>query len=321
MVGRNAGGPANDKEKEYKALTMHLLDMSQELEKMGGGDTRICPLKVVARVRPGQGGRRAVQVEGNEVRVVEAKGKEGDASSCRTYKMTAALPANSTQQECFHATALVALNSLWEGFNSSVVAMGQTGTGKTYSMYGGEDENLCLLTLKTLFGRIKQSHDPNDFMVMLSMWEIGVTDARDLLVPQKQQEGGGGEKSFTCVEVESLSDAMQVMEYSHSRSSNWIEDDEQTMFVPTANRCHSFLRITLYDKRKRRISSMHLIDLVGYVPLNGARTAGRVLLSVWTRRDVSCLPSPPVFDLPLPPRFLSPFLPLSLSPSLPKTVS
>ena len=42
----------------------------------------------------------------------------------------------STQEEVYKLTALPAVNSILEGYNSTILAYGQTGTGKTYTMEG-----------------------------------------------------------------------------------------------------------------------------------------------------------------------------------------
>lgn len=42
----------------------------------------------------------------------------------------------STQQEVFESTAQPIVNSVLEGYNGTIFAYGQTGTGKTFTMEG-----------------------------------------------------------------------------------------------------------------------------------------------------------------------------------------
>ena len=40
--------------------------------------------------------------------------------------------------------------------------------------------------------------------------------------------------------------------------------------MPLPNRAHAFVRLTLYDSRRRRVSALHLVDLVGNCAMSGA---------------------------------------------------
>ena len=46
----------------------------------------------------------------------------------------------ATQQLIFEQTALPILESIMEGYNGTIFAYGQTGTGKTYTMEGNDNE-------------------------------------------------------------------------------------------------------------------------------------------------------------------------------------
>jgi hypothetical protein len=107
---------------------------SQELEMMGGGDTRICKLNVVVRLRPprSHGGHGTVWVEGSSVHVADSKDrgflKDKERIGSRVYHVTAALPAFATQDSLYNAVGVGALDTLWDGFNSAIVSMGGFGS-------------------------------------------------------------------------------------------------------------------------------------------------------------------------------------------------
>ena len=163
--------------------------------------------------------------------------------------------------------------------------MGQVGTGKTYTLFGAEDaapssEGICVRLLAALFDRIHDSsrelgritRESKYYRVGLSTWEVGATEVTDLLTEKTQSTLSSSEyKSvgvFLNVAVEDLSEALQVIEISRSRSSNWRENNKSGIYTPQSNRRHSFLRISLHDVARQRASSLHLVDLVGNAPLS-----------------------------------------------------
>lgn len=224
---RRYTGKGDSSTDDYRALTMELLDMSQELEMMGGGDTRISKLNLVVRLRPPRsgGGHGTVWVEGNHVHVADSKDKGARVGS-RVYAVSAALPAYSTQLDLYNAVAIGALDTLWDGFNSSIIAMGQVGTGKTHCLFGStisHDEDLCSQTLSTLFSRIRQSQTPQDLSVLISMWDVvtdavsGVSDVVDLLRDPCDSVPPQSDKNLACVSIDSLGDGLQALEVGRSR--------------------------------------------------------------------------------------------------------
>jgi hypothetical protein len=91
---------------------------SQELEMMGGGDTRISKHKVVVRLRPPRAafGRGSVWVEGaNKVHVGQSKEKDGRGEASRVYTVTTALPAYASQLDLYNAVGVGAVDTLWDG--------------------------------------------------------------------------------------------------------------------------------------------------------------------------------------------------------------
>ena len=235
-------------------LTAALVSRSQELEMMGGGDTRIGKHNVVVRLRPPRqgSGHGAVWAEGSKIHVADSK-EMGARGGARVYSVSAALPAFATQRDLYNTVGVSALDTLWDGFNSSIIAMGQVGTGKTHCLFGSpqivDGEDLCTQLLSTLFSRIRQSQTPQDFNVLISMWDVvtdphsAATHVMDLLrdpsdsLPPHSGDRDWREKNLACVAIESLSDALQAMEVGRSRSDNWTQDPLKVRIINS--RLHS----------------------------------------------------------------------------------
>ncbi len=70
-----------------------------------------------------------------------------------------------------------------EGYNGTIFAYGQTGTGKTFTMEGAESEEMKGIiprTIDWIFNRIKNYSD-RQFLVRASFVEIYNEEVRDLL--------------------------------------------------------------------------------------------------------------------------------------------
>jgi hypothetical protein len=65
---------------------------------------------------------------------------------------------------------------------------------------------------------------------------------------------------------------MQALQVGRSRSENWVQDPARGVYTSLPGRAHALVRVTLYDARRRRVSAIHLVDLVGSCPLAGAKS-------------------------------------------------
>ena len=96
----------------------------------------------------------------------------------------------STQQEIYDKTAKPAIESLLEGYNSTIFAYGQTGTGKTFTMEGytknsfDDARGIIPRCVENIFGYIENltGDDINKkFMVRASYLQIYNETINDLL--------------------------------------------------------------------------------------------------------------------------------------------
>ena len=99
---------------------------------------------------------------------------------------------DSTQQEVYEITAKPAIISVLEGYNSTVFAYGQTGTGKTFTMegftYSSSDANRGIIqrSIEEIFKYIEQFSNSNTkFMVRAGYIQIYNEQISDLLKSEK----------------------------------------------------------------------------------------------------------------------------------------
>lgn len=99
---------------------------------------------------------------------------------------------NASQSEVYETTAKPAVMSILEGYNSTIFAYGQTGTGKTFTMEGFTYNSNDLLrgiiprSIEEIFNYIELfSSSDTKFMVRASYLQIYNEAISDLLKPEK----------------------------------------------------------------------------------------------------------------------------------------
>ncbi len=99
---------------------------------------------------------------------------------------------NSSQSEVYETTAKPAVMSILEGYNSTIFAYGQTGTGKTFTMEGFTYNSNDILrgiiprSIEEIFNYIELfSNSDTKFMVRASYLQIYNEAISDLLKPDK----------------------------------------------------------------------------------------------------------------------------------------
>ena len=98
-----------------------------------------CRFRPIINVSPDNHSCAIMEYLGAEVNESE-KQKDIDSNPhlCvwQTYSFDYVYDENSTQEFVYENTAKQAVQSVLEGYNATVLAYGQTGTGKTYTMEG-----------------------------------------------------------------------------------------------------------------------------------------------------------------------------------------
>lgn len=107
-----------------------------------------------------------------------------------TFTFDYGFPEDCTQEEVYEATAAPIVSGVLEGFNGTIFAYGQTGTGKTYSMDGkthGEHRGIMPRAFDHIFEYIQANQDSHEFLVTVTYVEIYNNELRDLLAENHEQ--------------------------------------------------------------------------------------------------------------------------------------
>ena len=103
----------------------------------------------------------------------------------KTFQFDYVYPMDSTQRQVYDEVAFPIVDSIFQGYNGTVFAYGQTGCGKTYTMMGvvsdPELRGVIPNAFAHIFGFIQSEGSQKRFLVRCSFVEIYNEEVRDLL--------------------------------------------------------------------------------------------------------------------------------------------
>ncbi|KAL8719974.1 MAG: hypothetical protein Q9225_003090 [Loekoesia sp. 1 TL-2023] len=246
-------------------------------------------IHVVVRCR----GRSEREVRENSGVVVSTDGVKGknvelsmgsSALSNKTYHFDKVFSPAADQAMIFEDVVTPLLDEMLQGYNCTIFAYGQTGTGKTYTMSGDMSETSGLLSdaagviprvLQSLFTRIEA--DEAETSVKCSFIELYNEELRDLVAVDdttKLKIYEDGQKKGNGATV------VQGMEESYIRSAGagikLLQDGSHKRQVAAtkcndlSSRSHTVFTITAYTKRTAEngedfvsAGKLNLVDLAG----------------------------------------------------------
>ncbi|NXT86362.1 KIF3C protein, partial [Anhinga rufa] len=239
-------------------------------------------LRVVARCRPMSRKEEAAGCE----RVLELDVKLGQVSIRnpraapgelpKTFTFDAVYDASSKQADLYDETVRPLIDSVLQGFNGTIFAYGQTGTGKTYTMQGAwaepEKRGIIPISFEHIFTHISRSQN-QQYLVRASYLEIYQEEIRDLLAKDQSKKLELKENPETGVYIKDLSSFVtkNVKEIEHVMNLG-----SQTRSVGSTNmnehssRSHAIFLITIEcsetgpdGEEHIRVGKLNLVDLAG----------------------------------------------------------
>lgn len=193
----------------------------------GPGKTKASEaLKVVARCRPSSRKEEAAgheQILTMDVKLgqVTLRNPRCPQRSCPRPSplMPCMIPARS-RADLYDETVRPLVDSVLQGFNSTVFAYGQTGTGKTYTMQGPgwspSSAGVIPNAFEHIFTHISRSQN-QQYLVRASCLEIYQGEIRDLLSETQQKAGAEGEPLRQSVYIETCPPSSQECQGDRAR--------------------------------------------------------------------------------------------------------
>jgi hypothetical protein len=204
---------------------------------------------------------------------------------------------DASQQEVYETTAKPAVISILQGYNSTIFAYGQTGTGKTFTMegftYNSSDIQRGIIprSIEEIFNYI-ESFSSNDtkFMVRASYLQIYNESISDLLKPEKtnlqireDKKRGVFVEGLSEWAVRSPSDIYTLLQRgatsraTASTKMNDVSSRSHAVFVVTVE------QMTIVDDQRGealtqiKVGKLNMVDLAGSERIRVTGATGKQL--------------------------------------------
>uniref|UniRef100_A0A672MXH1 Kinesin-like protein n=1 Tax=Sinocyclocheilus grahami TaxID=75366 RepID=A0A672MXH1_SINGR len=239
-------------------------------------------VKVVVRCRP-LNEKEKMMAHKQAVAVDEIRGTitvnklEMTSEPPKTFTFDTVFGPDSKQLDVYNLTARPIIDSVLEGYNGTIFAYGQTGTGKTFTMEGvravPELRGIIPNSFAHVFGHIAKAEGDTRFLVRVSYLEIYNEEVRDLLGKDQMQRLEVKERPDVGVYIKDLSgyvvnnadDMDRIMTLGHKNRSVGA-----TNMNEHSSRSHAIFTITIECSEKGvdgdqhvRMGKLHLVDLAG----------------------------------------------------------
>ncbi|CDP02664.1 unnamed protein product [Coffea canephora] len=204
----------------------------------------------------------------------------------RRYNFDYVFGPISTNLDVYQRSIHSTIAGVIQGLNATVFAYGSTGSGKTYTMVGTQDDpGLMVLSLKTIFDLIKKDNSCDQFEVTCSYLEVYNEVIYDLLERssghlelREDPEQGIIVAGLRCIKVNSADKILELLNLGNSRRKT-----ESTEANETSSRSHAVLGINVTRKQSKKYPNqvirgkLSLVDLAGSERASETNSGGKKL--------------------------------------------
>ena len=192
-------------------------------------------------------------------------------------------PPSSTQEDIYNFGVKGIIDSVLDGYNGTVLAYGQTSSGKTYTMQGEMNNNSTQGIIPRMIEHVFDfihSQEGSEFMIKVSMIEIYLEKIRDLLdlsrvnlqVRENFSKGiyvdGCSERYVGC--PEDVYAALKIGSNNRAQAA--------TLMNEHSSRSHSIFILTINQNNKKegfsKVGKLYLVDLAGSEKLSKTGATG-----------------------------------------------
>ncbi|KAK9904052.1 hypothetical protein WJX75_003480 [Coccomyxa subellipsoidea] len=244
-------------------------------------------VKVVVRVRPPNSNETggAITVAPDNKGIVLYRDQSTIPQS--GFEFDKVLREDASQADVFQAAVQPIVEDVLNGYNGTIMAYGQTGAGKTYTLSSIAPDAIGMMprAASAIFSEIAGDQN-NAYTVVMSYIQIYMELLQDLLQPQnndlqiREGEDGVFVAGVHEVEVKNMEECLHLLQVG----------DRNRVFAFTAlnahsSRSHAIVMLTIMKRRnaapqnralgqKVKVGKLFLVDLAGSERLKKSRSVG-----------------------------------------------
>nr|AMS24206.1 armadillo repeat-containing kinesin b [Marsilea vestita] len=183
---------------------------------------------------------------------------------CETYEFDEILTEFSSQKRVYEVVAKPVVESVLEGYNGTVMAYGQTGTGKTFTLgrLGEEDASDRGIMVRAMED-ILADVSPESDMVTVSYLQLYMETVQDLLAPERDnipivEDPKTGDVSLpgaTLVEIRDQSSFLDLLQLGEANRFA-----ANTKLNTESSRSHAILMVNVKKHLKGKTGDMIVMD-------------------------------------------------------------
>lgn len=201
-----------------------------------------------------------------------------------SFSFDAIFDTLSSQEDLYSFIGKPIVNDITSGYNGTIFAYGQSGSGKTYTMYGAENNERGLIPriIEDIFAFVESTNDNVKFQLKLSVFQIYkeiiydlLTGEGELKIKENPERGiyvdGLSEVYLTCLQ--------DFENYSNLAQENRIVSG--TKLNQYSSRSHSIMIIeitqTYLKENIIKKGTLNLVDLAGSEKVSKTGAVGETL--------------------------------------------
>ncbi|PIN00348.1 Kinesin-like protein [Handroanthus impetiginosus] len=194
----------------------------------------------------------------------------------RRYTFDYAFGPNSSNLDVYKRSIRSTIAGVVHGLNATVFAYGSTGSGKTYTMVGTQDDpGLMVLSLNTIFDLMEKDKSSDNFEVTCSYLEVYNEVIYDLLEKssghlelREDPEQGIIVAGLRSIRVNSADKILELLNLGNSRRKT-----DSTEVNETSSRSHAVLEISVTRKQQEKYPNQVIRGRLALVDLAGSERA------------------------------------------------
>lgn len=230
--------------------------------------TKIENISVYLRIKPYEKHENIIEIKENTLFF-----KKPNSDNVKQFNFTEIFNENSTQYDVFQSTAIPVVEKVLQGYNGTIFAYGQSGSGKTYTMFGSNEclNGITPNVFNYIFRQISLSNTNTSYIITATYLEIYNEQIMDLLTPsnnkktleiRERSDLGVFVKDLSGYIVNSVDDLIDLLIRGNK---NRITD--ATKLNNTSSRSHAIFQILIESRNcvtnDTSFGKLNLVDLAG----------------------------------------------------------